>query len=138
LVPSILAPLLLQKRVPVAIRYSSDAGLKPYFLTVAKKIKDMHPDVILDKCILPSVEEDEEATFEVMIDGKVVVGKTRKERYGVGRADMSVFVSMQELDFAISRARRRRRPATVYGEEATDMRLEMLKSQRDGEARPSE
>jgi hypothetical protein len=109
--------------------------LKPYFLTVAKKIKDMHPDVMLDKCILPSVEEDEEATFEVMVDGKVVVGKTRKERYGGGRADMSVFVSMQELDFAISRARRRRRPATVYGEEASDMRLEMLKSNGNGEAR---
>lgn len=81
--------------------------------------------MILDKCILPAVGDgDDDAAFEVMVDGKVVVGKTRKERYGGGRADMSVFVSMQELAAAISRARRRRRPATVYGEDPNGARFD--------------
>mmetsp|Transcript_22014 Transcript_22014/g.49328 ORF Transcript_22014/g.49328 Transcript_22014/m.49328 type:complete len:356 (+) Transcript_22014:201-1268(+) len=34
-----------KKRVPVTIRYSEDSGLKPYYLTVAKRVKDQYPDV---------------------------------------------------------------------------------------------
>ena len=110
------------------IRYTADAGLKPYFLTVAQKIKQAHPDVILDKTILPAMEDgDSETTFEVVVDGKVVVGQARKEREP-SKAGLNVFVSMQEVELGIVRARRRRRPATVYGEEASDIRLEMLRS----------
>jgi hypothetical protein len=112
--------------VPVVIRYTADSGLKPYFLTVAQKIKQSHPDVILDKTILPAME-DIETTFEVVVDGKVVVGQARKERETI-KAGLNVFVSMQEVELAIVRARRRRRPATVYGEDASDIRLEMLRS----------
>lgn len=110
------------KRVVLAIRYSGESGLRPYFLTVAKKLKQSHPDVIVERRILPKaeVEATGEAIFEILVDGKVVVGKNRSRRQRVSRVDMSrarsVFVSMQELDVAISRARRRRRPTTVYGE----------------------
>eukprot|EP00428_Durinskia_dybowskii_P014421 CAMPEP_0170219276 /NCGR_PEP_ID=MMETSP0116_2-20130129/9318_1 /TAXON_ID=400756 /ORGANISM="Durinskia baltica, Strain CSIRO CS-38" /LENGTH=247 /DNA_ID=CAMNT_0010469939 /DNA_START=298 /DNA_END=1041 /DNA_ORIENTATION=- len=120
------------KRVPVAIRYSADSGMKPYFLTVAKKLKEAHPDVILDRVILPKVEVGDgkpevAPTFEVMVDGKVVIPTVgRKDRDGLGGT--IIFVSMQELDVAISRARRRRRPTTVYGEEEANVRLEILKA----------
>lgn len=54
----------------------------------------------------------------VLVDGKVVIGKSKPRREKVARVDMSrarsVFVSMQELDINISRARRRRRPSTTY------------------------
>ena len=130
------------KRVVVTIRYSGEAGLRPYFLTVAKKLKQSHPDVIVERRILPaaSVTSDagmeNEATFEILVDGTVVVGKTRARRAKVARVDMtksrSVYVSMQELDVAIARARRRRRPSTtVYGDAAATqdgaMRKEMLR-----------
>jgi hypothetical protein len=108
--------------------------LKPYFLTVAKKIKEAHPDVVLDKVILPKVQMSESEskndipTFEVTVDGKVVVPTLgRKDRSMTSTDSLCVFVSMQELDHAISRARRRRRPSTVYGEDA-NVRLELLKS----------
>jgi hypothetical protein len=110
------------KRVVVTIRYSSGANLKPFFLTVAKKLKSSHPDVIIEKRLLPAIDkEDGEATFEVLVDGKIVVGKGKTRKQKVARVDMSrarsVFVSMQELDLAIARARRRRRPTSpVYGE----------------------
>lgn len=143
-------PLLLDKymtmqdkRVVVTIRYSGGASLKPYFLTVAKKLKLSHPDVIIERQILPSVlNSDVEATFEVLVDGKVVVGNGRVSKQKVGQVDMahsrSVFVSMQELDVAISRSRRKRRPAKVYGddEKTPEMpRLEVLrkiKASKDG------
>jgi hypothetical protein len=114
------------KRVIVTIRYSEKAGLRPYFLTVAKKMKALHPDVIVERRILPAVDKDDggEATFEVLVDGKIVVGKSRPRKQKVARVDMgrarSVFVSMQELEANILRARRRRRPSTVYGEELND------------------
>lgn len=112
-----------EKRAVVTIRYSEDAGLKPYFLTMAQKIKNSHPDVIVERRILPSVD-DGEATFEVVVDGKVVIGKSRHRKVGRG-VEMpqnsgqrrSIFVSMGELDLAISRARRKQRPTTAYGDE---------------------
>jgi hypothetical protein len=109
------------KRVVVTIRYSGESGLRPYFLTVAKKLKASHPDVVIERRILPSLEKDgsAEAVFEILVDGKVVIGKknrTRRQRVSMDLTrSRSVFVSMQELDVAISRARRRRRPTTTYG-----------------------
>lgn len=104
------------KRVIVTIRYSGDAGLKPYFLTIAKKLKASHPDVMIERRILADVDDEEdEATFEVLVDGKIVIGRGKKQT--LSRAQTMVFVSMQELDIAISRARRRRRPSTAYGGE---------------------
>jgi hypothetical protein len=109
------------KRVVVTIRYSGESGLRPYFLTVAKKLKASHPDVVIERRILPSLEKDgtAEALFEILVDGKVVIGKknrTRRQRVSMDVArSRSVFVSMQELDVAVSRARRRRRPTTAYG-----------------------
>jgi hypothetical protein len=129
---------LQDKRVVVTIQYTAESGLKPYFLTVAKKIKASNPDVILEKRILPAVNEGGEPTFEVVVDDKVVVGKNnaRIQRLGSDRiiqdstGGMSVFVSMGELDLAISKARRRRRPHTMYGKENESTIREMLR--RDG------
>lgn len=120
------------KRVVVTIIYSGEAGLKPYFLTVAKKLKANFPDVIIERRILPTVEEQGEATFEVLVDGNVVVGKGRSRKQKISPVDMahsrSVFVSMQAVEIAISRARKRRRPSTTYGEDDTQVsRLEMLR-----------
>jgi hypothetical protein len=128
------------KRVVVTIRYSQGAGLRPYFLTVAKKIKSSHPDVVLERLILPGVlDADEEATFEVLVDGRVVVGKGRSSKQKVGLVDMtharSVFVSMKELDVAIARSRRKRRPSTAYGGERSPSgvaRKEMLRRLKEG------
>uniref|UniRef100_A0A7R9WN94 Selenoprotein F/M domain-containing protein n=1 Tax=Craspedostauros australis TaxID=1486917 RepID=A0A7R9WN94_9STRA len=122
----------LRKRVPVVIRYSAGSGLKPFYLTVAKRIKEEFPDVILDKVILPADTsehgDDDVSTFEVLIDGKLVVSKYRKSETN------SVFVSMSEVELAVTRARRKRRPSTVYGEEGTNLRLEMLKKDRSKNA----
>jgi hypothetical protein len=128
--------------VPVAIRYSADSGMKPYFLTAAKKLKEVHPDIILDKVILPKVEVSDSGgstnnqnkvapIFEVMVDGKVVIPTVgKKDRDGMG--GQIIFVSMHELEVAITRARRRRRPSTVYGEEEANVRLELLKIKAAG------
>lgn len=128
-----------EKRVVVTIQYSGESGFRPYFLTVAKKIKASHPDVIIERRILPPVVADANgggAVFEVLVDGKVVVGKTRSRK----PRERSVFVSMQELDVAVSRARRRRRPTTVYGEDvdldkitdkaAAKVRLDLLRKNK--------
>jgi len=48
----------------------------------------------------------------------VVVGKRQRPRKVSPR--MSVFVSMAELDIAISRARRKLRPNTVYGDDGEE------------------
>jgi hypothetical protein len=116
------------KRVVVTIRYSGEAGLKPYFLTVAKKVKATHPDVIIDRRILPAIANEQgEATFEILVDGKVVVGKGKPRKQKVARVDLSrarsVFVSMQELEGAITRARKRKRPSTSYGEEEDEPQM---------------
>lgn len=67
-----------ENQVTVAIRYSSGAGLRPFYLTVANQIKSAYPDVILEKRILPPVGSDtggQEGVFEVVVDGKTVIGK---------------------------------------------------------------
>lgn len=110
--------------------------MAPYYLTVAKKVKEAFPDVILDRLILPKKiemstttgdnKQDHSPAFEVWVDGKrviPVVGKKTRD---------SVFVSMQELEGAITRARKRRR--NVYREGGTtksgpnNLRIEMLKA----------
>lgn len=137
--------LILQhqdKRVVVTIQYSAESGMKPYYLTVAKKIKSTHPDVILEKRILPALNEGGEPTFEVIVDEKVVVGKNnaRIQRLGSDKViqdstgGMSVFISMAELDIALTKARRRRRPQTMYGKEDDSRIREMLRrSSSDGD-----
>lgn len=122
--------LFQSKRVPVSVRYSEDIHLKPYFLTVAKKIKENYPDVVLDKVVLPKVQTSEGKfteglTFEVAVDGKIVVRTPARKSYGI--ENMHVYVNMQEVDAAILRARRRRRPQTVYGENGEKVRLEVMK-----------
>ncbi|KAL9190636.1 hypothetical protein ACHAXT_000342 [Thalassiosira profunda] len=69
-----------EKRVRVTVRYSAEAGLRPFYLTVASRIKSTYPDVLLEKRILPKVGSDageEEAVFEVIVDGKTVIGKKK-------------------------------------------------------------
>lgn len=99
------------KRVILTIRYSGEAGLKPYFLTLANKLKLLYPDVVIERRILADVEEDgDEPTFEVLVDGKIIIGRGKKQR---AEDNSAVFVSMHELDLAIAKARRRRRPSST-------------------------
>ena len=109
-----------KKRVPVTIRYSAESGLKPYYLTVAKRVKDLYPDVIIERVEIAGegtdytdAEANGSGTFEVEVDGKMVVRKNERAGTHAG----SIFVSMTEMDLAITRARKRRRPTTVYGED---------------------
>lgn len=88
-------------------------------------------DVIVERRILPAVDSEQgEAAFEVLVDNKVVVGKSKPRKQKVARVDMSqarsVFVSMQELNHAIARARKRRRPSTYGGNHV--QKREMLRS----------
>lgn len=107
----------------MTIRYSAGSGLKPYYLTVAKRVKDLYPDVLIEreKIDKGGIEDggggddsnkngNIRGTFEVAVDGKLVV-RNRK-----ATPERSIFVSMGEVDAAILRARKRRRPSTVYGE----------------------
>jgi hypothetical protein len=100
---------------------------------VAKKLKASHPDVVIEKRIFPTVVGAGDIIFEILVDGKVVLGTSRKQR-GMDATDgKSVFVSMQQLDLAISKARRKRRPSTLYGEDpstANGIRLDMLRRVR--------
>ena len=68
-----------EKRVKVTVRYSAEAGLRPFYLTVANRVKSAHPDVLLEKRILPRAgsEGGGEAVFEVIVDGKTVIGKKK-------------------------------------------------------------
>ena len=137
------------KRVLVTIRYSQIPGLRPYFLTIAKKIKSTNPDVIVEKAIIPVVEEkiEDTTTMEVIVDGKVIIGKSRSKWCNVRRSGkdeinnnkvygMSVYISMKDIHVAIGKARRKRRPSTtVYDAPKDQMKkqigLEMLKGDED-------
>ena len=130
----------------VTIRYSADAGLRPFYLTLANKIKSAHPDVLLEKRILPTMNSDAgELTFELVVDGKVVIDKKKtrllkvastsrstsaggdenksedqneSNQSGDGEPNIaggrSIFVSMEKIEQEITKARKRRRPSTVY------------------------
>ena len=134
-----------EKRVKVTIRYSASSGLRPFYLTVADKIKTYHPDVLLERRVVPTVGSDagdQGAIFEVLVDGKVVVGKKktmflkvrtssssssnndkgddedkRRENqsgevnFAGGR---SIFISMEKLEQELVKARKKRRPSTMY------------------------
>eukprot|EP00978_Attheya_sp_CCMP212_P020001 scaffold56773_cov47-Attheya_sp.AAC.1 len=145
------------KRVIVTVQYSEESGLRPFYLTMAKKIKETFPDVFIEKRLLPALDSksesnNDERAFAVLVDGKSVVGKSKNKKQGVQitktssqevvvrpdrAAGRSVFVSMAELDLAIAKARKRRRPSTAYNlkdnknalTEVTTaaMRLEMLR-----------
>eukprot|EP00574_Skeletonema_japonicum_P009087 CAMPEP_0201716264 /NCGR_PEP_ID=MMETSP0593-20130828/2282_1 /ASSEMBLY_ACC=CAM_ASM_000672 /TAXON_ID=267983 /ORGANISM="Skeletonema japonicum, Strain CCMP2506" /LENGTH=272 /DNA_ID=CAMNT_0048206025 /DNA_START=33 /DNA_END=851 /DNA_ORIENTATION=+ len=135
-----------EKRVKVTIRYSASSGLRPFYLTVADKIKSYHPDVLLERRVVPKVGSDageQGAIFEVLVDGKVIVGKKktmflkvrtsssssssnkdkgddedkRRENqsgevnFAGGR---SIFISMDRLEQELVKARKKRRPSTMY------------------------
>ena len=162
---------MTSKRVPVEIRYNSQqGGLRPFFLTVAKKIKANYPDVVVQKTDLATAAGGEtpgdSMVFEVLVDGRPVVGKAETKRQSISRSDsggsskggtsggasggdgpqqpvdlangISVYVSMQEIDQAITKARRKRRPSTTYSQQGEDMgsegvsaiRLEVLRSRQ--------
>jgi len=137
-----------KKRVPVTIRYSTESGMKPYYLTVAKRLKDLYPDVVIEPIEVKSfdgfkttksnngngsstrsvgggangngqekVDENMASTiFEVIIDEKTIIRKTI--RANTHDNSGSIFVKMSEIEMAVTRARKRRRPgpATVYSE----------------------
>mmetsp|Transcript_4635 Transcript_4635/g.6573 ORF Transcript_4635/g.6573 Transcript_4635/m.6573 type:complete len:240 (+) Transcript_4635:73-792(+) len=139
------------KRVLVTIKYTGLPALRPFFLTVAKKIKTANPDIAIQKIILPANEGgvvNENSIFEVLVDNRIVIGKERNKWRSVSRSGsniassnngetniahgMSVFVSMEEINAAIAKARRKRRPTTVYAQSVNDdgktaVRLEMLR-----------
>ena len=141
------------KRVPITIRFSEEPGLRPYFLTTAKKIKDSNPDVIVEKRTVPTFEEnkDEDLIFEVLVDDKVVVGKPQCKWQGVSKGTrssgsierendyssnrvfgMSVYISMKDVNEAVAKARRKRRPNTAYTQQGSMMKgigLDMLKGE---------
>merc|ERR1712157_7395 len=104
-------------------------------------IKTTFPDVLIEKNVLPDEigpGNDPDYTFEILIDGKTIVRKRKNKKQGDVH-ELSVFVSMEEIETAISKARKRRRPSTLYraAKSSSDarMRLEMLRvieQQRNG------
>jgi len=132
-----------KKRVPITIRYSAESGLKPYCLTVAKRVKDAYPDVFIERVEIDDGPMENAGdpshpggTFEVIVDGKLVV---RTQKVTGAQRSCVIFVSMSEMDVAITRARKRRRPSTVYGEhgidasyDALDSKDRMVKARLDG------
>jgi hypothetical protein len=80
--------------VIITIRYSDGCGLKPYYLTVAKKLKASHPDVLIEKRILPNVNDVGDMTFEILVDGKAVLGKSRKLRKREGSDVLLLYMEM--------------------------------------------
>jgi hypothetical protein len=121
-----------EKRVVVTFRYTDLPYLKPYFLTFASKLKKKHSDIIIEKRKLPVGDSNLQPHFEVLVDGKTVMGsgssKSREQVLG-GRVDVqntqSVYVSMEQISLAITKARKKRRPTTLYGEgEDEDVELD--------------
>lgn len=95
---------------------------------------------------MPTAEDDvlEETVFEVLVDGKVVIGKSSSNFQPVRRSGkeevnknkvygMSVYVSMGGVNAAIGKARKKRRPSTSYLPEDREkaIRLEMLRGNDD-------
>jgi len=145
------APMMQEKRVKVTIRYSAEAGLRPFYLTVVNRIKSAHPDALVEKRILPKLGADaggNEAIFEVVVDGKTVIGKKKTKMLKVsplassrndeseGNAKSgseepnkaggrSIFVSMEKIDEEMAKARKRRRPSTMYKSKENALRGEL-------------
>lgn len=135
-----------EKRVKVTIRYSASSGLRPFYLTVADKIKSYHPDVLLERRVVPTVgsdASDQGLIFEVLVDGKVIVGKKKTMLLKVRTSSSSssanndkgddedkrrenqsgevnfaggrsIFISMEKIEQELVKARKKRRPSTMY------------------------
>lgn len=101
------------------------------YLTAAAKIKQLHRDVLIIRDIVTE-GSDENGTgsqnagkkvFEILVDGKRVAGdkdlnNSRQKGNNMGMSTSGiVFVSMRELDVAINKSRKKRRPNTVYESE---------------------
>ena len=118
-----------EKRVVVTFRFTELPYLRPYFLTFASKLKKHHSDIIIEKRTLPVVDANAQPVFEVIVDGKTVMGggsSNSRERHVLGgRVDVqntqSVYVSMEQIGVAITKARKKRRPTTLYGEDGEDV-----------------
>jgi len=110
--------------------------------------------------------------FEVLVDGRAVVGKAETKRQSISRGSdggggasssgngggigagggspvdlangISVYVSMGEIDQAITKARRKRRPSTTYSQQGEEIgsvgvsaiRLEVLRSRQQQQQLP--
>ena len=118
----------------ITIIFTENSGLWPFFLTAANRIKMAYPDVLIEKRVLPRAGQggdnapDVNSIFEIQVDGRKIAGNgaNKKLSNSVGTA----FVPMKELELAISRARKRRRPTTFYGkqnENSEAVRLDMLR-----------
>lgn len=114
---------------------------------MASRIKSTHPDVLLEKRILPpsAGSDATESVFEVAVDGKTIIGKKKtkllkvrsnsssssssrseneeggtktKDNNEASDSDIaggrSIFVSMEKLEQELNKARKRRRPSTMY------------------------
>ena len=163
-----------EKRIRVTIRYSADAGLRPFYLTVANQIKSTHPDVLLENRILPAISSSggDETIFDVLVDGKLVIGKKKSKMLKVssrsdgGKSDegkgedgakseekkdsnttpdiaggRSLFVSMELIEQQLHKARKRRRPSTMYKTKEEILRgaaMDMLEGVVGGEQPSSE
>mmetsp|Transcript_6438 Transcript_6438/g.12718 ORF Transcript_6438/g.12718 Transcript_6438/m.12718 type:complete len:187 (-) Transcript_6438:12-572(-) len=109
---------LQEKRVVTTIRYTGGIGLRRYFLTSASLLKRSNPDVLIEKVVLPnnkgfkSGSGSQDAVFEILVDGKPILGRSRVRE--VGEGVWSVYFNREDLEEAIKKARRRRRPETLY------------------------
>lgn len=103
----------------VTFRYTDVPHLKPYYLTFASKLKKLHPDIILEKISMPLVDKTSNPIFEVLVDGKAIMGGGRTQQGNAGRIEVaktqSIYVSIPQVSAAIAKARRKKRPDTLYG-----------------------
>lgn len=124
----------------VTIMYNSGSVLRTFYLTAAKIIKQSFPDILIEKRVLPAVEGDEKGTFEIQVDGKIVVNNKNRVNSKEVTGSQNVFVSMDTISSMIAKARRRRRPNTVYemekvdGMDAAAVRLEMMRQRSNNQS----
>jgi len=132
-----------KKRVPVTIRYSTESGMKPYYLTVAKRLKDLYPDVVIEPIEVKSFDgfktaksntgngsstrsvgggsngngqEKVDENMASTIFEVIIDEKTiiRKTiRANTHDNSGSIFVKMSKIEMAVTHARKRRRPGTA-------------------------
>ncbi len=74
--------------------------------------------------------KSDETIFEVVVDNRIIVGKPQCKWQGVSRGSkdsdkntdnrvfgMSVYINMENVNEAIAKARRKRRPNTAYAQQ---------------------
>lgn len=128
-----------EKRVVVTIIYTEKSGLRPFFITAARRIKAAQPDVLIVKRVLPLARPPDrvdslpghKAVFEIQIDGKRFVSNMSNKRLSnsVSSGTPYVYIPMKELENSLLKARKKKRPATFYGSgnnPKESVRLEML------------